>query len=201
MLKESQLYKNYITNEDGTYVLNAKTGKVFQPYMGNSGYYYAAGIPVHRIVASAFKYDTYFDKATVDHIDGNKLNNRISNLEWVSQSENEKRSYQNGRQGAWADKTRIYPIEGRIKQSRKIKGSNNPASKIRTILCDDGSVFICNTREEMIKVIELKYGVKYSISYIKCLIKNKRDKKLGFNIIEGQSTIETAVDNTDKGVE
>jgi hypothetical protein len=38
------------------------------------------------------------------------------------------------------------------------------------------------------------------MSYIKCLIKSKRDKKLGFNIIEGQSTIETTT-NVDKEVE
>ena len=37
-------------------------------------------------------------------------------------------------------------------------------------------------------------------SYIKCLIRNKRDNKLGFNIIEGQSTIETTT-QVDKGVE
>lgn len=129
MLKESQIYKNYMTNEDGTHIINVKTGKKFEPYMSNSGYYYVAGIPVHRIVASAFKYDSYFKKATVDHIDGDKLNNHVSNLEWVSQSENEKRSYQNGRQGAWTDKNKIYPAEGRIKQSQKIKGANNPASK------------------------------------------------------------------------
>ena len=201
MLKESQIYKNYMTNEDGTHIINVKTGKKFEPYMSNSGYYYVAGIPVHRIVASAFKYDSYFKKATVDHIDGDKLNNHVSNLEWVSQSENEKRSYQNGRQGAWTDKNKIYPVEGRIKQSQKIKGANNPASKKRIILCDDGSEILCNTREEIIRAIENKYGVKYSISYIKCLLKTKRDKKLGFNIIEGQSTIETAVETTDKGVE
>jgi hypothetical protein len=54
MLKESKPYKNYVTNEDGTYIENKITKNVLKPYISNSGYLFAAGIPVHRIVASAF---------------------------------------------------------------------------------------------------------------------------------------------------
>ena len=200
MLKESKLYKNYITNEDGSYIENKLTKNVLKPYISNSGYLYAAGIPVHRIVASAFNYEKYFDKATVDHIDGNKLNNHISNLEWVTQGENEKRSYENGRVGYWKGKKGKYPIISRIIQSEKMSGYKNPSAKLRTIICDDGEIFLCKTRTEIINFIENKYGKKYSMSYIKCLIRNKRDNKLGFNIIEGQSTIETTT-QVDKGVE
>ena len=200
MLKESKLYKNYITNEDGTYIENKLTKNILKPYISNSGYLYAAGIPVHRIVASAFNYDKYFDKATVDHIDGNKLNNHISNLEWVTQGENEKRSYENGRIGYWNGRKGEYLIEAKLIQSEKMSGYKNPSAKCRTIICDDGEIILCKTRNEMINFIENKYGIKYSMSYIKCLIRSKRDKKLGFNIIEGQSTIETTT-NVDKGVE
>tara|TARA_R110002012_G_scaffold135578_1_gene289465 strand:- start:55 stop:441 length:387 start_codon:yes stop_codon:yes gene_type:complete len=46
---------------------------------------------IHRLVATAFvPGDT---SLTVDHIDGDKLNNSISNLEWVSKSENTKRQH------------------------------------------------------------------------------------------------------------
>lgn len=200
MLKESKLYKNYLTNEDGTYIENKLTKNILKSYVSNSGYLYAAGIPVHRIVASAFNYEKYFDNATVDHIDGNKMNNHISNLEWVTQSENEKRSYKNGRIGYWSGKKDKYPTDAKLKQSQKMIGYNNPSAKCRTIICDDGETCMCKTRNEMIYFIENKYNVKYSMSYIKYLIKNKRDKKLGFNIIEGQSTIETTT-KVDKEVE
>ena len=52
---------------------------------------------VHRLVASAFfdAPDTHFDeshneveRSQVNHIDGNKINNAVSNLEWCSRSEN-----------------------------------------------------------------------------------------------------------------
>ncbi len=42
---------------------------------------------IHRLVAEAFV-DGYGLTKEVNHIDGNKLNNNASNLEWVSRSEN-----------------------------------------------------------------------------------------------------------------
>jgi len=49
---------------------------------------------VHRLVAEAFL-ENYDKNMTIDHIDGNKHNNCVSNLECVTISENIKRAYQN----------------------------------------------------------------------------------------------------------
>lgn len=50
---------------------------------------------VHRFVALAFV-PGYFAGATVNHKDGNKLNNRADNLEWVSLAENTQHQWRTG---------------------------------------------------------------------------------------------------------
>lgn len=52
---------------------------------------------VHRIIATCF-IDNPDDKPFVNHINGNKSDNRAENLEWVTRSENTKHSYRIGLQ-------------------------------------------------------------------------------------------------------
>ncbi|MDD6906567.1 MAG: HNH endonuclease [Finegoldia magna] len=50
---------------------------------------------VHRLVAKTFIKNN-LDKKEVNHIDGNKLNNHFSNLEWCTTKENIQHSYDTG---------------------------------------------------------------------------------------------------------
>jgi hypothetical protein len=50
---------------------------------------------VCRLVAAAF-IPNPFNKATVNHIDGNKLNDCVDNLEWATHSENLKHAFATG---------------------------------------------------------------------------------------------------------
>ena len=50
---------------------------------------------VHRLVAETF-IDNPFALPTVNHKDGNKHNNKVTNLEWVSYSENNIHAIENG---------------------------------------------------------------------------------------------------------
>ena len=47
---------------------------------------------VHRLICQVFKPIENSDKYAVDHIDGNKRNNHVDNLEWVTDAENSKRA-------------------------------------------------------------------------------------------------------------
>lgn len=50
------------------------------------------GISIHGAVAKSFLGDQTIYGLEVNHIDGNKENNRLDNLEWVTRSENIKHS-------------------------------------------------------------------------------------------------------------
>ena len=60
-------------------------------YKNNKGKLYR----IHRLVAEAFIQNTY-NYPEVNHKDGNKLNNCVSNLEWCTSSENNKHAYSIG---------------------------------------------------------------------------------------------------------
>jgi predicted DNA binding CopG/RHH family protein len=88
-------------------------------------------VKVHRMVAEAFVLNSN-NKPCVNHIDGNKLNNRFNNLEWVTYSENSKHALFTGLR----------------------KAENNPKSRI--VLNIENGVFY-NTAKEAASSISINY--------------------------------------------
>lgn len=78
---------------------------------------------VHRLVAQEF-HRNRFNKTQVNHIDGNKYNNRADNLEWATPSENNKHA------------CRLYPKKG-IKGSTIAREINK--QKVRCV--ESGTIY------------------------------------------------------------
>ena len=95
ILKENE---NYSINEKGE-IKNNITKKILSPSINkNSGYYQidlwkdnkSKKYTLHRLVANNF-IPNLENKPTVDHIDGNRINNNVSNLRWATYSEQNSR--------------------------------------------------------------------------------------------------------------
>lgn len=107
MEKQIKDFPDYFIHSDG-YVISRKLGKE-RRMAGNmrsgktKGYDTVAlmksgvqvGRSVHRLVAEHFL-DRVDEKNEVNHKDGNKLNNKADNLEWVSRKENMRHSVKTG---------------------------------------------------------------------------------------------------------
>lgn len=102
---------NYLINPNGNIVSPSKVDKkgalrntrILKPHKTKNGYmrigltlkgkqkqYY-----VHRLVAITFLENPY-GKLQINHLDGNKLNNNLTNLEWCDNHENIIHSYRTG---------------------------------------------------------------------------------------------------------
>lgn len=103
--KEFELNNNYLIYSDGR-VYSKYKNRFLTSTVDNSRYKRinlmlsspekkTAKYLVHRLVAKSF-IPNPLNLGYVNHIDGNKLNNDISNLEWVTASENLKHAYRIG---------------------------------------------------------------------------------------------------------
>lgn len=101
---EVKFYPKYQIFEDGT-VIGAR-GKELKTDINSVGYKRVSlcrdgkvlRMFVHRLVALHFLEKPDGDGWCVNHIDGDRLNNHASNLEWVSLSENVKDGWRRGRE-------------------------------------------------------------------------------------------------------
>lgn len=91
MIKQNN---NYEVSDYGN-IRNKKTKRLLKPAISNKGYYLVSlsnkgkthSYTIHKLVMEHFN-RCAFDYEVINHIDHNKLNNNISNLEYITQKEN-----------------------------------------------------------------------------------------------------------------
>lgn len=103
LIYNGQEFRDIEINEFGD-MRNARTGWTYVWYETNRGYNYTLvhigkdhkkRILQHRAVAGTFV-ENEFNKPQINHIDGDKKNNHISNLEWCTAKENNDHAWRTG---------------------------------------------------------------------------------------------------------
>jgi len=91
------LPSGYLINVNGE--IKSPRGIILKNNISNSGYICIniknKGYFIHRAIAFAF-IENKNNYPQINHIDGNKLNNNLSNLEWCTRSQNIRHMYDTG---------------------------------------------------------------------------------------------------------
>lgn len=114
-----ELKFNYYVTDDGR-IWSERTQKYLSPQYDKNGYVKVQlrstdnkshRYSVHRLVLENFKPIQGMEKLQVNHIDGNKLNNNLNNLEWTTCEENINHAIQNSLRATINGAAKLTPEE------------------------------------------------------------------------------------------
>lgn len=146
-------------------------GKLLKPGIDGSGYYHVIFcknkkrkiLKVHRLIAIHFVPNPD-NKLEINHIDGDKSNNHVNNLEWCTRSENMKHAYNNGLN----------------KNTRKAASMNNKKYHSKKVKCIETGIVYESTNEA-------ERNTRINHSHISACCRGKL-KSAGKKVINGELT-------------
>lgn len=104
LVYQGNVYEKFEASTDG-HIRNVKTGTVYKEFVNKNGYCQVAVslgsrksikvFKVHKAIAETF-IPNLDEKPQVNHKDGNKLNNNVDNLEWMTNAENTQHAFDTG---------------------------------------------------------------------------------------------------------
>lgn len=124
-----------VSNAGDIKSLHGKNERIIKQFINNKGYYIVnlhkknnvKKITVHSLVAHMF-IENLENKPEIDHIDGDKSNNNVKNLRWVTRKENLSNVISKERHKK-AMKNREITDEWKKNISNATQGSKNPRAK------------------------------------------------------------------------
>lgn len=145
-------------------VFSKRTQKLLSPGDDGSGYamvvlcgpYGQRTRKVHRLVTETF-IPRPEGKTEVNHIDGHKRNNRVTNLEWVTRQENMQHAFRTG---------------------LEVRSDNSGAPKVPVRIIETGEVF------ESISACARHIGVDPSKNHIRECLDGRRETHMGYHFEE-----------------
>ena len=154
-MKRISKYPKYLVTEDGK-VFSEKTNKYLKTSFDKQGYerahlyvgnYKQKTIKIHRLVAEVYLQNP-LNKTDVNHIDGDKSNNCVSNLEWCTRSENCKHAFAIGLSKISEKHKKLLS-----ERSKKNIGGKNPSARK---VINTETKFIYNTAKDAANDFGLK---------------------------------------------
>lgn len=162
--KDIQNYEGYYQISSEGNVRNVKTGRILIGDKNNMGYKRVTLYTpikkrffIHQLVAKHFC-SGYKEGLVVNHIDGNKLNNKANNLEWVTRSQNDLHAFEHNLRKTYpcTFKHRIIAKDPITKEIKKIYENTQEC-------CNDLKVArsniynCCNGKQKTCRGYELQY--------------------------------------------